>query len=146
MRIIIIIITALLLSNCTSSYVKNKKVITSPKDLQKFVNAYCNKSEKQTDKVIVVCGSAFSKDLQIAENKAVLSAKLKIADITQHTLVRSEKITHKERNKTVTKSYDMTAENQLFEATIVGYRIVHKKFVREQNGWRAMVIIEYKLT
>ena len=116
------------------------------KDLQKFVNAYCNKSEKQTDKVIVVCGSAFSKDLQIAENKAVLSAKLKIADITQHTLVRSEKITHKERNKTVTKSYDMTADNQLFEATIVGYRVVHKKFVREGNGWRAMVIIEYKLT
>ena len=94
MRIILIIITALFLSNCTSSYVKNKKVITSPKDLQKFVNAYCNKSEKQTDKVIVVCGSAFSKDLQIAENKAVLSAKLKIADITQHTLMRSEKITH----------------------------------------------------
>ena len=77
MRIILIIITALFLSNCTSSYVKNKKVITSPKDLQKFVNAYCNKSEKQTDKVIIVCGSAFSKDLQIAENKAFYLQNLK---------------------------------------------------------------------
>ena len=38
MKILSIIIIGLLLSNCTNSYVKNKKVITSPDDLQKFVN------------------------------------------------------------------------------------------------------------
>ena len=44
MRIILIIIAALLLSNCTSSYVKNKKIISSPNDLQKFTNVWCEKS------------------------------------------------------------------------------------------------------
>ena len=43
MRIILIMIIGLMLSNCTnSSYVKNKKTITSPDDLQKFINVYCN--------------------------------------------------------------------------------------------------------
>ena len=36
MRILLIILVGILLSNCTNSYVKNKKMITSPKDLQKF--------------------------------------------------------------------------------------------------------------
>ena len=64
MRIISIIIVALLLSNCTSSYVKNKKNITSPNDLQKFTNIWCEKN-KTTDKKILMCGSSWSKDLGI---------------------------------------------------------------------------------
>ena len=60
MRILILMLFALLLTNCTNSYVKNKKMITSPNDLQKFVNVYCNKN-KQTDKVIKVCGNGWSK-------------------------------------------------------------------------------------
>ena len=47
MRIFLILIIGIMLSNCSSSYVKNKKTITSPNDLQKFVNVYCNKN-KQT--------------------------------------------------------------------------------------------------
>ena len=88
----------MLLSNCTNSYVKNKKMISSPDDLQKFVNVYCNQN-KQTDKVIKVCGTGWSKDLVISESKSVLSAKLKIADITNHSIVSNEVITHKETNK-----------------------------------------------
>ena len=34
MRILLIIIIGLLLSNCTNSYVKNKKTITSPDDFK----------------------------------------------------------------------------------------------------------------
>ena len=86
MRIVVIILVSLLLSNCTNSYVKNKKTITSPDDLQKFINVYCNKN-KQTDRVIKVCGNGWSKDLQISHQKAVLSAKLALADITQHSIV-----------------------------------------------------------
>ena len=50
MRILSIIIIGLLLSNCTNSYVKNKKIIKSPDDLQKFVNIYCDRN-KSTKKV-----------------------------------------------------------------------------------------------
>ena len=146
MRILLIMIIGLMVSNCTnSSYVKNKKTITSPDDLQKFVNVYCDKN-KQTDKVIKVCGNGWSKDLNISESKAVLSAKIKIADITQHLLASNEVITHKENEKGITKTYDLTADNKLEDVSIAGYKIVHKKVLKEKNGWRTLVLIEYKIS
>ena len=146
MRIILIMIIGLMLSNCTnSSYVKNKKTITSPDDLQKFINLYCNKN-KQTDRVIKVCGNGWSKDVNISSQKAILNAKLKIADITQHSLVSNEVITHKENGKGITKTYDLTADSKLEEVSIAGYKIVHKKVLKEKSGWRTMVLIEYKIS
>jgi len=146
MRIILIMIIGLMLSNCTnSSYVKNKKTITSPDDLQKFINIYCNKN-KQTDKVIKVCGNGWSKDLNISLSKAVLNAKISIADITQHSLVSNEVITHKENGKGITKTYDLTADSKLEGVSIAGYKIVHKKVLKEKSGWRTMVLIEYKIS
>ena len=138
-------IIGLMLSNCTnSSYVKNKKTITSPDDLQKFVNVYCDKN-KQTDKVIKVCGNGWSKDLNISESKAVLSAKIKIADITQHLLASNEVITHKENEKGITKTYDLTADSKLEDVSIAGYKIVHKKVLKEKSGWRTLVLLEFNL-
>ena len=145
MRIILIIFIGVLLSNCTSSYVKNKKTITSPNDLQKFVNVYCDKN-KSTNKVIKVCGNGWSKDLNISENKAILSAKIKIADITQHSIVSNEVLTHKENNKGITKTYNLTADSKLEDVSIAGYKIVHKKVLKENNGWRTLVLIEYKIS
>ena len=145
MRILLIILVGLLLSNCTNHYVKNKKTINSPNDLMKFTNIWCDKN-KSTDKVIKMCGQGWSKDLTISESKAIMDAKLKIADITQHTLLRNEKITHKENGKGVLKSYKMTADNQLTEATISGYKIVSKKVMKEKNGWRTMVMLTYNLS
>ena len=146
MRIILIMIIGLMMSNCTnSSYVKNKKTITSPDDLQKFINLYCNKN-KQTDRVIKVCGNGWSKDLNISLSKAVLNAKISIADITQHSLVSNEVITHKENGKGITKTYDLTADSKLEGVSIAGYKIVHKKVLKEKSGWRTMVLIEYKIS
>ena len=145
MRILLIILVGILLSNCTNSYVKNKKMITSPNDLQKFVNIYCQKN-KSTSKVIKICGNGWSKDLNISENKAILSAKLKIADITSHSIVSNEVITHKENNKGVTKSYELKADSKLEDVSIIGYKIVHKKVLKEKNGWRTLVLIEYKIS
>ena len=145
MRIILIMIIGLMVSNCSnSSYVKNKKTITSPDDLQKFINVYCDKN-KQTDKVIKVCGNGWSKDLNISESKAVLSAKIKIADITQHLLASNEVITHKENEKGITKTYDLTADSKLEDVSIAGYKIVHKKVLKEKSGWRTLVLLEFNL-
>ena len=135
----------MLLSNCTNSYVKNKKMISSPDDLQKFVNVYCNQN-KQTDKVIKVCGTGWSKDLVISESKSVLSAKLKIADITNHSIVSNEVITHKETNKGIVKTYNLTADSKLEDVSIAGYKILHKKVLKEKNGWRTMVLVEYRIS
>ena len=145
MRIILIMIIGLVVSNCsTNSYVKNKKTITSPDDLQKFINVYCDKN-KQTDKVIKICGNGWSKDLNISESKAVLSAKIKIADITQHLLASNEVITHKENEKGITKTYDLTADSKLEDVSIAGYKIVHKKVLKEKSGWRTLVLLEFNL-
>ena len=134
-----------MLSNYSNSYVKNKKTITSPDDLMKFTNVWCEK-QKQTNNTIKMCGQGWSKDLNISESKAIMDAKLKIADITQHTLMRNEQITHKENGKGVVKSYEMKADNILEEATISGYKIISKKVMKEKSGWRTMVLIEYKLS
>ena len=69
-----------MLSNCSNSYVKNKKTIASPDDLMKFTNVWCEKQE-QTNKTIKMCGQGWSEDLNISENKAIIDAKLKIADM-----------------------------------------------------------------
>jgi len=143
MRIVIIIIVSLLLTNCTNSYVKNKKKINSPNDLMKFTNVWCEKN-KSNDNIIRMCGQGWSKDLAISEQKAIMDAKLKIADITQHSIIKSEKMTHNENSKGLTKNYEMTANNILEEATIAGYKIVSKKVLKEKNGWRTMVLIEFK--
>ena len=145
MKILAIIIIGLLLSNCSNSYVKNKKRINSPNDLMKFTNIWCNKN-KSTEKIIKMCGQGWSKDLNISESKAIIDAKLKIADITQHSIVKSEKIIKKENSKGITQSYELNADNTLNEATIIGYKIVSKKVMKEKNGWRTMVLLEYKLS
>ena len=144
MRVMIILICGLLISNCSNSYVKNKKTINSPNDLMKFTNVWCDKN-KSTDKVIKMCGQGWSKDLTISEQKAIIDAKLKIADITQHTIVKSEKIVHTENSKGVSKSYEMNANNILEEASIAGYKITSKKVLKEKNGWRTMVLLEFNL-
>ena len=145
MRILSIILVGVLLSNCTNSYVKNKKTITSPDDLMKFTNVWCEK-QKQTDNVIKMCGQGWSKDLNISESKAIIDAKLKIADFTQHSIIKSEKIVKKENSKGITQSYELNADNTLNDVTIAGYKIISKKVMKEKNGWRTMVLLEYKVT
>ena len=144
MRILSILLVGLILSNCTNSYVKNKKTITSPDDLMKFTNVWCEK-QKQTDNIIKMCGQGWSKDLNISESKAIIDAKLKIADIAQHSIIKSEKVIKKENSKGITQSYQLKADNTLNEATIAGYKIISKKVMKEKNGWRTMVLLEYKI-
>tara|TARA_B100001057_G_scaffold486559_1_gene567917 strand:+ start:92 stop:529 length:438 start_codon:yes stop_codon:yes gene_type:complete len=145
MRIFLILVIGIMLSNCSNSYVKNKKTINSPDDLMKFTNVWCEK-QKQTKNTIKMCGQAWSKDLNISESKAIIDAKLKIADITQHSIIKSEKVIKKENSKGITQSYELNADNTLNEANIIGYKIVSKKVMKEKNGWRTMVLLEYKLT
>ena len=109
MKIILILMCGLLLQNCSS---KNAR-IKSPNDLKSFVNEFCTSPKNtSTDKVIKVCASEFSKDLNIAENKSLLNAKLKLADIV----------------------------------SISNYRVVHKKIIQENGGWRVMTLLSLKVS
>ena len=142
MRIILILMCGLLLQNCSS---KNAR-IKSPNDLKSFVNDFCTSPKNtSTDKVVKVCASEFSKDLNIAENKSLLNAKLKLADIVNHSLVSNEVITHKE-GKGIVKTYDLNATSTLDEVSISNYRVVHKKILKENGGWRVMHLISLKIS
>ena len=142
MRIILILMCGLLLQNCSS---KNAR-IKSPNDLKSFVNEFCTSPKNtSTDKVIKVCASEFSKDLNIAENKSLLNAKLKLADIVNHSLVSNEVITHKE-GKGIVKTYDLNATSTLDEVSISNYRVVHKKIIKENGGWRVMHLLSLKIS
>ena len=48
--------------------------------------------------------------------------------------------------KGITKTYELTADSKLEDVSIAGYKIVHKKVLKEKSGWRTLVLIEYKLT
>ena len=142
MRIILILMCGLLLQNCSS---KNAQ-IKSPNDLKSFVNDFCTSPKNtSTEKVIKVCASEFSKDLNIAENKSLLNAKLKLADIVNHSLVSNEVITHKE-GKGIVKTYDLNASSTLDEVSISNYRVVHKKIIQENSGWRVMTLLSLKVS
>jgi hypothetical protein len=141
MRIVLILICGLLLQNCSGN---NKKVIKSPDDLQSFVNVFCAKNTS-TAKVIRVCASEYSKNLTIAENKTRMNLKLQIADIIAGSVVSQEIITHKE-GKSIVKTYDLNATSNLDDVSIAGYKIVHRKILKESGGWRVLILAEYKLT
>ena len=142
MKIILILMMGLLLQNCSN---KNAR-IKSPDDLKSFVNDFCTSPKNtSTDKVIKVCGSEFSKDLNIAENKSLLNAKLKLADIVSHSLVSNEIITHNENGKII-KTYDLKATSTLNEVSINNYRVVHKKVIQENGGYRVMTLLSLKIS
>ena len=130
----------LLLTNCSNQ----KKVIKSPNDLQSFVNVFCAKNTSSA-KVIRVCASEYSKNLTIAENKTRMNLKLQIADIIAGSVVSQEIITHKE-SKGIVKTYDLNAQSNLDDVSIAGYKIVHRKILKEAGGWRVLILAEYKLT
>ena len=141
LKIMSIMIISLLLTNCSN---QNKKVIKSPDDLQSFVNVFCAKNTS-TAKVIRVCASEFSKNLTVAENKTRMNLKLQIADIIAGSVVCQEIITHKE-SKGIVKTYELNAQSNLDDVSIAGYKIVHKKILKENGGWRVLVLAEYKIT
>ena len=74
-----------------------------------------------------------------------MNAKLKLADIVSHSLVSKEIITHKE-GKGITKTYDLEATSTLDEVSISNYRIVHKKILKENGGWRVLILAELKIS
>ena len=84
--------------------------------------------------------------LSLVKDQKVDILKIKILPLAEQYLEFLKKIIKKENSKGITQSYELNAGNTLNEATIVGYKIVSKKVMKEKNGWRTMVLLEYKLS
>ena len=84
-----------LLAACSSNnlaYLEDKQALNGNTELLKVNSDICNQF-KSTDKEFYSCGSGFSSDLELAKSKAILNAKINIADKISSTVVKNERQT-----------------------------------------------------
>ena len=48
--------------------------------------------------------------------------------------------------KGIIKTYDLEATSTLDEVSISNYRVVHKKIIQENGGWRVMTLLSLKVS
>ena len=99
---------------------------------------------KSTNTEFFSCGSGFSNDLDLSKAKAILQAKLNIADVLGSTVIKNEKEQVSESTKDgLNKRYDSNISSQVFETTLNKYQVVWDKSFYENGKYRSFVIIKY---
>lgn len=145
MRILLVIL-GLILSGCSSSNLSklnDKNSISSGTDLIQTYSVVCSEY-KSTNTEFFSCGSGFSNDLDLSRAKAILQAKLNIADVLGSTVIKNEKEQVNESTKDgLNKRYDSNISSQVFETTLNKYQVVWDKSFYENGKYRSFVIIKY---
>ena len=127
------------------AYLEDKQTLNGNTELIKVNSDICNQF-KSNDKEFYSCGSGFSSDLELAKSKAILNAKINIADKISSTVVKNEKQTIAETTKDgVTKNYSSDESNQIFETSLNRYMVVYDKSFLDSGKYRSFVIIKYQL-
>lgn len=142
----LILILGLLLANCTSTnYADNKTVINDMSDFLKVNESVCSKY-KSSDKVLYGCGSAVSSDFNLSVSKALLDAKVFVADTLSNSIVKNESSNIKEDTKNgIVRNYDSNEKSQIFETSLSKYKVVYQKTFQQSGKFRSYVVIEYNL-
>jgi hypothetical protein len=145
MRVLLVIL-GLILSGCSSSNLSklnDKNSISSGTDLIQTYSVVCSEY-KSTNTEFFSCGSGFSTDLDLSKAKAILQAKLNIADVLGSTVIKNEKEQVNESTKDgLNKRYDSNISSQVFETTLNKYQVVWDKSFYENGKYRSFVIIKY---
>lgn len=145
MRVLLVIL-GLILSGCSSSNLSklnDKNSISSGTDLIQTYSVVCSEY-KSTNTEFFSCGSGFSNDLDLSRAKAILQAKLNIADVLGSTVIKNEKEQVNESTKDgLNKRYDSNISSQVFETTLNKYQVVWDKSFYENGKYRSFVIIKY---
>lgn len=145
MRILLVIL-GLILTGCNSSNLSklnDKSSISSGTDLIQTYSVVCSEY-KSTNTEFFSCGSGFSNDLDLSRAKAILQAKLNIADVLGSTVIKNEKEQINESTKDgLNKRYDSNISSQVFETTLNKYQVVWDKSFYENGKYRSFVIIKY---
>jgi len=145
MRILLVIL-GLLLSGCSTSNLSkldDKNNISGGTDLIQTYAIVC-KEYKSTATELYSCGSGFSNDLDLSKAKAILQAKLNIADVLGSTVIKNEKESITESTKDgLNKKYNSDISSQVFETTLNKYSVVWDKSFYENGKYRSFVIIKY---
>ena len=145
MRILLVIL-GLILTGCNSSNLSklnDKLSISSGTDLIQTYSVVCSEY-KSSNTEFFSCGSGFSNDLDLSRAKAILQAKLNIADVLGSTVIKNEKEQINESTKDgLNKRYDSNISSQVFETTLNKYQVVWEKSFYENGKYRSFVIIKY---
>ena len=144
----IYILVLILLGACTSNnlaYLEDKQTLNGNTELLKVNSDICNQF-KSTDKEFYSCGSGFSSDLELAKSKAILNAKINIADKISSTVVKNERQTIAETTKDgLIKNYSSDEFNQIFETSLNRYVVVYDKSFLDAGKYRSFVVIKYQV-
>lgn len=137
-----------LLAACSSNnlaYLEDKQTLNGNTELLKVNSDICNQF-KSTDKEFYSCGSGFSSDLELAKSKAILNAKINIADKISSTVVKNERQTIAETTKDgLIKNYSSDESNQIFETSLNRYVVVYDKSFLDSGKYRSFVVIKYQV-
>ena len=137
-----------LLAACSSNnlaYLEDKQALNCNTELLKVNSDICNQF-KSTDKEFYSCGSGFSSDLELAKSKAILNAKINIADKISSTVVKNERQTIAETTKDgLIKNYSSDESNQIFETSLNKYVVIYDKSFLDAGKYRSFVVIKYQL-
>ena len=137
-----------LLAACSSNnlaYLEDKQTLNGNTKLLKVNSDICNQF-KSTDKEFYSCGSGFSSDLELAKSKAILNAKINIADKISSTVVKNERQTIAETTKDgLIKNYSSDESNQIFETSLNRYIVVYDKSFLDSGKYRSFVVIKYQV-
>jgi len=146
MRFIILFVSGIILSNCSSSNLSkldDKNSIGGGTDLIQTASIVCNEF-KSTNTDFFSCGSGFSVDLELSKQKAILQAKINLVDRLSSTVVKNEKEVITETTKEgLNKKYDSNISSQVFEQSLNKYQIVYDKSFYESGKYRSFVVIKY---
>ena len=137
-----------LLAACSSNnlaYLEDKQTLNGNTELLKVNSDICNQF-KSTDKEFYSCGSGFSSDLELAKSKAILNAKINIADKISSTVVKNERQTIAETTKDgLIKNYSSDESNQIFETSLNRYVVVYDKSFLDSGKYRSFIVIKYQV-
>lgn len=146
MRFLLLIFSSLILVNCSSSNLSkldDKNSISGGTDLIQVASLICSEY-KSTDTVFYSCGSGYSSDLELSRAKAILQAKVNVADVLGSTVVKNEREEVTERTKEgLSKNYNSNISSQVFETSLNKYQIVYSKDFYEAGKYRSFIVLKY---
>ena len=146
MKVIVIALLALGLTNCSqSNYKVNKEVNKEGRVLDKvpqwYIDAKVDKGfifNKNADKFIFAVGQGNSPDLQLAIEKAMMIAKAELADKLQGQMNKRTDLyiteIGSEGNKKVVSKIEKTIVNVVRDTMIQGYEAWEKAVYETPNG------------
>lgn len=140
--IILSILTACSTVSKNTKFAESKTSINNDQEIIKIYDGICNQF-KADIKRIYGCGIGLSADLKLSKSKAILDAKVAVADVVSSSIVKMETQLSKETETGTNIIYSSEESNEILEQSINQYKVVFNKTYTEGKDFRTFIVIEY---